>query len=209
MSYNQAVYILAKEGLEALAQSALAKKQSTPAQESHFLCNWMAESLKKKAYPKCLAKDLTRWIRDGRSLGAGAQLTSLLQRIEAQYRQVAEQKSGLGKAFNAWLEELRAQDVLVITDSEVSGKLKLDNDGLPSVIISAPEFEKAIVGDELVKPLALYIRADEAMLASSALAHGLLLSQANKKTSLIKHHKTFQVFPKNEQPELALLVSKI
>ncbi|MBV7314490.1 DUF2913 family protein [Shewanella sp. NIFS-20-20] len=209
MSYNQAVYTLAQDGLAALAQSALAKKQATPAQESHFLCNWMAESLKKKAYPKCLAKDLTGWIRDGRSMGAGAQLTSLLQRIEAQYRQVAEQQTGLGKALMAWLDDLQAQGVLVITDTDVNGKLKLDNDGLPSVIISASALAMAVVGDELTKPLALYIRADEAMLARSALAHGLLLSQGNKKTTLVKHHKTFQVFPNNAQPELVLLVAAL
>lgn len=206
MTYKQAILLMAREGLDALAQSALARKQPTPAQESHFLCNWMADALKKKTYPKFLAADLTAWVRDGRSLGAGAQLKQLLQRIVYQYGQLEGDNGALGLALRGWLEQLSADEVLVITDTPVTAKLKLDNDGLPSVIISAPEFAQSLAGDELVKPLTLYIRADEPMLAETALSCGLLLSQGDKKASLIKHHKAYRLYPGNELPSLALLI---
>jgi len=49
------------------------------------------------------------------------------------------------------------------------------------------------------------VRGDERVLAEVAFARGLLLSQGNKKTSLVKHHKSYRVMPGNEQPALALL----
>ncbi|MGI2257979.1 DUF2913 family protein [Shewanella sp. GXUN23E] len=207
MNYNQAILAMARDGLAALADSALARKQPTAAQESHFICSWMADALKKHTYPKSLARDLTIWVRDGRSLGAGAQLKSLLERIVAQYGAVEHQGTMLGSALNAWLDALRASEVLVITDTPVDSKLKLDNDGLPSVIISAPEYQQHIHSGELVKAITLYIRADEAMLAETALAQGLLLSCGDKKASLIKHHKAYRIYPANNQPGLALLIS--
>lgn len=49
------------------------------------------------------------------------------------------------------------------------------------------------------------MRGDEQLLASAACKQGLLLSQGNKKTTLIKHHKAYRLMPGNEQPALALL----
>ncbi|MCF1458877.1 MAG: DUF2913 family protein [Shewanella sp.] len=207
MNYNQAILGMARDGLAALADSALARKQPTAAQESHFICSWMVDALKKHAYPKCLARELTFWVRDGRSLGAGAQLKPLLEQIVTQYAALEHQGTSLGSALNLWLDELRSDGVLVITDTPVDGKLKLDNDGLPSVIISAPEYRQHIQDGELIKPVTLYIRADEAMLATTALAQGLLLSTGDRKSSLIKHHKAYRIYPANNQPGLALLIS--
>ncbi|MGL6123710.1 MAG: DUF2913 family protein, partial [Shewanella sp.] len=70
-TYNQAVLELALAGLADLTASAQTKKaQRTSAQESHFLCNWMVESLKEKRFSKLVADDLTAWIRLARSQGA-------------------------------------------------------------------------------------------------------------------------------------------
>lgn len=206
MTYNQAILAMARDGLSALSNSALARKAHTAAQESHFMCNWMAEALKKRTYPKCLANELTVWVRDGRSLGAGAGLKALLERIERQYGAVEQGGKPLGDALSAWLEQLKADEVLVITDTPIDAKLKLDNDGLPSVIISEPEFKGHITEGELIKPITLYIRAEENMLAETALQHGLLLSVGDKKASLIKHHKAYRIYPGNNQPGLSLLI---
>ena len=79
-TYNQAILELALAGLTDLTTSAQAKKaQRTPAQESHFLCNWMVEALKEKRFSKLVAEDLTTWIRMARSQGAGAELKRLLE----------------------------------------------------------------------------------------------------------------------------------
>ncbi|HCE53359.1 MAG TPA: hypothetical protein DER18_18400, partial [Shewanella baltica] len=73
--------------------------------------------------------------------------------------------------------------------------------------IDAKEFNQHIKDNQLVKPINLYVRADEQTLTRIALSHGLLLSQGNKKTSLIKHHKTYQIFPHNQQPALCQLLA--
>lgn len=207
-TYNQAVLELALAGLADLTASAQTKKaQRTSAQESHFLCNWMVESLKEKRFSKLVADDLTAWIRLARSQGAGAELKRLLERIVYQYQSIETSEPALGTALNAMIETLKQADWLVFTDTEISAKLKLDGDGQSSLVIDAKEFNQHIKDNQLIKPINLYVRADEQTLTRIALSHGLLLSQGNKKTSLIKHHKTYQIFPKNQQPALCQLLA--
>ncbi|MGI2130859.1 DUF2913 family protein [Shewanella baltica] len=207
-TYNQAVLELALAGLADLTASAQTKKaQRTSAQESHFLCNWMVESLKEKRFSKLVADDLTAWIRLARSQGAGAELKRLLERIVHQYQTVETSEQALGTALNAMIETLKQAEWLVFTDTEISAKLKLDGDGQSSLVIDAKEFNQHIKDNQLVKPINLYVRADEQTLTRITLSHGLLLSQGNKKTSLVKHHKTYQIFPHNQQPALCQLLA--
>ncbi len=206
-TYNQAILALALEGLSDLAASVEGKKAArTPAQESHFLCNWMVGALKEKRFSKLVADDLTAWIRLARSQGAGAELKSLLERIVFQYQSVKDSEQNLGTALTALIAELRQAEWLVFTDTEINTKLKLDGDGLPSLVIDVKEFTEHIHDEKLIKPINIYVRADEQEIAQKALSHGLLLSQGNKKTSLIKHHRTYQIFPNNQQPALCLLL---
>ncbi|MCS6207361.1 DUF2913 family protein [Shewanella baltica] len=207
-TYNQAVLELALAGLADLTASAQTKKaQRTSAQESHFLCNWMVASLKEKRFSKLVADDLTAWIRLARSQGAGAELKRLLERIVHQYQTVETSEQALGMALNAMIATLKQAEWLVFTDTEISAKLKLDGDGQSSLVIDAKEFNQHIKDNQLVKPINLYVRADEQTLTRIALSHGLLLSQGNKKTSLVKHHKTYQIFPHNQQPALCQLLA--
>ena len=206
-TYNQAVLELALAGLADLTASAQTKKaQRTSAQESHFLCNWMVESLKEKRFSKLVADDLTAWIRLARSQGAGAELKRLLERIVYQYQSIETSEPALGTALNAMIATLKQANWLVFTDTEISAKLKLDGDGQSSLVIDAKEFNQHIKDNQLIKPINLYVRADEQTLTRIALSHGLLLSQGNKKTSLIKHHKTYQIYPKNQLPALCQLL---
>lgn len=207
-TYNQVVLELAIAGLADLTASAQTKKaQRTPAQESHFLCNWMVESLKEKRFSKLVADDLTAWIRLARSQGAGAELKHLLERIVYQYQAIEQTEPALGIGLNAMLEELKQAQWLVFTDTDITAKLKLDGDGQSSLVIDAKEFSQHIKDNQLVKPINLYVRADEQQLTRIALSHGLLLSQSNKKTSLIKHHKTYLIYPHNQQPALCQLLA--
>ena len=207
-TYNQVVLELAIAGLADLTASAQTKKaQRTPAQESHFLCNWMVESLKEKRFSKLVADDLTAWIRLARSQGAGAELKHLLERIVYQYQAIEQTEPALGIGLNAMLEELKQAQWLVFTDTDITAKLKLDGDGQSSLVIDAKEFNQHIKDNQLVKPINLYVRADEQQLTRIALSHGLLLSQSNKKTSLIKHHKTYRIYPHNQQPALCQLLA--
>ncbi|SUI76430.1 DUF2913 family protein [Shewanella morhuae] len=207
-TYNQVVLELAIAGLADLTASAQTKKaQRTAAQESHFLCNWMVESLKEKRFSKLVADDLTAWIRLARSQGAGAELKHLLERIVYQYQAIEKTEPALGIGLNAMLEELKQAQWLVFTDTDITAKLKLDGDGQSSLVIDAKEFSQHIKDDQLIKPINLYVRADEQQLTRIALSHGLLLSQSNKKTSLIKHHKTYRIYPHNQQPALCQLLA--
>lgn len=206
-TYNQAVLELALAGLADLTASAQTKKaQRTPAQESHFLCNWMVGSLKEKRFSKLVADDLTAWIRLARSQGAGAELKPLLERIVFQYQTVEKSGSALGAALNAMIAALIEDNWLVFTDTEISTKLKLDGDGQSSLVIDAKELAQHIKDEQLIKPINLYVRADEQQLTRIALSHGLLISQGNKKASLIKHHKAYKIYPDNQLPSLCQLL---
>ncbi len=207
-TYNQAMLILAQAGLEALASSASSHKaKRTPAQESHFLCNWMVESLKEKRFSKLVADDLTQWIRAARSQGAGAQLPNLFSRIVRQYQVATSNTQGLGNALLQLIEAMKALGWLVITESQIDTKLKLDGQGQSSLIINAKELTEHLANGELIKPISLYLRGDENTLAEQALAQGLILSQGNKKTTLIKHHKAYILKPGNNLIKLCLLIN--
>ncbi|QQO84754.1 DUF2913 family protein [Shewanella algae] len=204
-SYNQALLALTQAGLAALAErNHAAGSIKTPAAESHFLCNWMVQSLKEKRFSKLLVEDLTRWIREGRSLGAGAKLPEVLQRIQAQYLP-AINNAAVGQSLQNLIAELQAEGWLVILDFEVSGKLKLDSQGQNSLVISTEQYQQHLLDGKLIKPITLYIRADEQLIAQFAVKHALLFSQGDKKASCIKHHKAYRLYPDNQQPALALL----
>ncbi|MCG9729870.1 DUF2913 family protein [Shewanella sp. Isolate13] len=206
ITYNQAVLEFANAGLKALSEaSAKSSSVRTPAAESHFLCSWMVTALKQRTFSKLVADDLTLWVRQGRSMGAGAELKTLLEKIKAQYSYISDKQTGLGQCLKSMLAELESQDWIVITDEEVTKKLKLDSDGCNSLVISEEQFTQRIDGDEIIKPITLYVRADETKFAELAYRHNLLLSPGNKKSSLIKHHKAYQVWPKNLQPALTIL----
>lgn len=208
ITYNQAVLAFAIAGLDALAEaSAKSSSVRTPAAESHFLCSWMVTALKQRTFSKLVAEDLTLWIRQARSMGAGAELKTLLEKIKAQYSYISDKQTGLGASINNMIAALESQEWLIITDQEVTKKLKLDSDGCNSLIISDDQFTQRIVGDELIKPITIFVRADETLLAKIAYQHNLLLSPGNKKASLIKHHKAYQVWPRNEQPALTILLA--
>ena len=204
-SYNQAILALAEAGLAALtARNDNPTSIKTPAAESHFICNWMAQSLKERRFPKLVAEDLTRWIREGRSKGAGAQLPELLTRIKNQYLPAME-NAQVGQSLQALIAELESVGWLIILDCEVSGKLRLESDGQNSLVISVEQYEQHLIDGKLIKPITLFIRADEQLIAQYAVKHALLLSQGDKKTSSIKHHKAYRLYPGNCLPTLALL----
>lgn len=209
-TYNQALLEMAGQSLAELARTAEQKAgKRTPAQESHFLCSWMAESLKEKRFSRLVMEDLKEWVQLGRTLGAGADLKGLLERIIRQYERAMAAPTQLGTRLNALLVELAAAGWLVITESEINAKLKLQSGGQPSLIISASEYGEHIEDGELTRPLTLYVRGDEQQLARAAFTHALLLSQGNKKGSLVKHHKAYRLMPGNAQPARALLADAI
>ncbi|MFT5705379.1 MAG: hypothetical protein ACI8SK_001334 [Shewanella sp.] len=205
-TYNQALLELVQAGLAALEQrSANGNAIKTTTAESHFLCSWMVQALKERRFAKLVADDLTHWISIARSMGAGAQLPLMFKRIEIQYSAVQGAKH-LGDALQAMLTDLEQNDWLVILDAEVDTKLKLASDGRNSLIISVDQYQSRIQDHKIIRPITLYVRASEQLLAQAAAKHGLLVSQGDKKSSLIKHHVMYQVFPGNRQPALALLL---
>lgn len=214
--YNQALLDMASQSLAELARTAELKAgKRTPAQESHFLCTWMADSLKEKRFSRLVMEDLKGWIQQGRTLGAGADLKGLLERIQSQVGRAVAEPSRLGAKLAALVAELQEAGWLVLTDTEIeakseaqrSAKLRLLGQGQSSLVISAGVYQGHIEGGELLKPITLYVRGDEQWLAQGAVRHGLLLSQGDKKTTQVKHHKAYRLVPANAQPALALLAT--
>ena len=71
-AYNQALLEMARQSLAELERTAAQKTgKRTPAQESHFLCTWMADSLKEKRFSRLVMEDLKAWVQLGRTLGRG------------------------------------------------------------------------------------------------------------------------------------------
>ncbi|NKF49808.1 DUF2913 family protein [Shewanella sp. WXL01] len=208
-TYNQAILELAQTGTQALnTWAAQFSSPRTAAQQSHYLCSWMVESLKTKRFSKLVADDLTMWIRTARSQGAGAQLAELLANIERHYQVAQQHDSQLGTKLEQLLETLEELDWLVIADTTIDTKLKLNSEGQSSLVVCADVLEDAIKDGELIKSILVYVRGNEAQFAKQALAQGLLVSQGNKKASLIKHHKAYQIGVANQLKQLCLLTAQ-
>lgn len=217
-NYHQALLSLAQTALTALEKKvSCSSNLTTSAAQSHFLCSYLVQAQKQKLFSKLVAKDIDSWIRDGRSLGANAALPALLKRIVTQY-QAAVPAEQVGVKLHELLNDCEQQSWVVITDKALThkarthassrAKLKLSSQGNNSLIIDNQEFQSAQVDGKLTAPVTLYIRANEQLVAKLALEHGLLLSQGDKKASLIKHHKAYQLNPNNRQNALALLYNR-
>nr|WP_283104605.1 DUF2913 family protein [Shewanella olleyana] len=210
-TYNQAILDVAEAGIQALQDSAENQKaKRTPAQESHFLCAWLVESFRIKRFSKLVADDLSAWIRMARSQGAGAMLPQLFERIAKQYRQVQQSELSQHQGITQLLAELESEDWFVIADSAFSDdrgtKLKLAGNGQSSLVVCELQLESHFDGEKLVKSLPIYVRGDENHFAEKALEKGLLVSPGNKKTSMIKHHKTYLIAPNNQLKQLCFLI---
>ncbi|GIU47780.1 DUF2913 domain-containing protein [Shewanella sp. KT0246] len=210
-TYNQAILDVAEAGIKALQDSAENQKATrTPAQESHFLCAWLVESFRIKRFSKIVADDISAWIRMARSQGAGAMLPQLFERIAKQYRLVEQAELTQLQSVTQLLTELENEDWFVISDSAFSDnsstKLKLAGNGQSSLVVCELQLQSHFDGEKLIKPLPIYVRGDENHFAAKALEKGLLVSPGNKKTSLIKHHKTYIIAPNNQLKALCFLV---
>ncbi|MGL5949216.1 MAG: DUF2913 family protein [Aeromonas sp.] len=206
MPYHQALLAMARTSLAELARTGAQKASPrSRAQESHFLCTWLADGLKTKRFDRQVKEQLELWIQTARSQGAAADLTGLLERLIAQYDAALAAPTALGDKLDALCDELRAQNWHVIRDCALDGKARLPGDGNGSVVICANAQANALAGNELIAPLTLYMRGSEMTLALLAAKHGLLLSQGIKKGSLVKWHHAYRLYPDNAQPALALL----
>ncbi|MCL1123800.1 DUF2913 family protein [Shewanella surugensis] len=206
-TYNEAILELATAGLQALEEFNVTASVKTPTTRSHFICHWMVNALKNKHFPKLVANDLTLWIRQARSQGTSTDLPSILFKIKNQYTLIKDKQQGLGLGLTTFITQLEQEDWIIIKDQSLSPqlKLKLNSHGRSSLIISENDYFHNIQNDELIKPVTLYIRADETILVAKALKHHLLLTLGNKKASFIKHHKAYHVWPSNLAPTLSLL----
>ena len=120
-AYNQALLEMATQSLAELTRTGEQKAgKRTPAQESHFLCTWMAASLKEKRFSRLVMEDLKGWVQLGRTLGAGADLKGLLERIVSQYQNAMANPLQLGSKLANMLAELEQAGGLAGTDRERS-----------------------------------------------------------------------------------------
>ena len=124
-TYNQALLEMASQSLAELARTGAQKAgKRTPAQESHFLCTWMADSLKEKRYSRLGMEDLKAWVQLGRTLGAGADLKGLLERIIRQYERAMAEPSGQGGLLAALLAHLQVNQADLLRWQAVSAEIK-------------------------------------------------------------------------------------
>jgi hypothetical protein len=202
-TYNQALLEMATASLAELVHTGAGRAVRTPAQESHFLSLWLVDSLKEKRFSRLVMEDLKGWVQQARTQGAGADLKGLLERIVRHYSQAATQ--GLEARLMALLDDCEEAGWLRVTQSVIDGRAKLASQGQASIVICSAELASACAGGELVKPLTLYVRGDEQVLARFAYRHGLLIGQGNKKQVRLKHHKAHLLMPGNALSALALL----
>lgn len=75
----------ALDELTALHKSG--KAVDAPIANNLYLVRWVTKAIKSQAYDRCVAADLIRWQKQGRSKGNNSDLTFTFRRISAFYAQ--------------------------------------------------------------------------------------------------------------------------
>ncbi|WP_163932483.1 DUF2913 family protein [Paraferrimonas sp. SM1919] len=208
-NYNQAIIEFVDAALTELEQWRGDSAAKSGKAENHFLTHWIVTAIKKQRFSNLIAKQLHAFVSQARSKGAGANLVAQLQDIQAQYQQVQGYEQGMGERLTALLEDVEAHDWETEFEDVLDEKIMIKGIGKPIVVLCASEYPATIVDGEFTKPVRLFVRGDAQAFAKLALKHKLLVSQGVKKTSLVKYHLTYTMYPQNLQPELPEIVNGI
>nr|WP_232313404.1 DUF2913 family protein [Enterovibrio coralii] len=159
MSYILDIKSLVDSALAELEEAkASGKIQSNPVSEESFLCRWVAQAMKKQRFSNTVAKEMTAWVQNGRSLGKNANIKGQMLHIAKVYHTVypeGDTHSPITRAqFDELVEKLNAEDWMIHTEYEINRKVRVISDGQHSFAVCSNALAKCFnEAGELVKPL--------------------------------------------------------
>ncbi|OBU20298.1 DUF2913 family protein [Photobacterium aquimaris] len=197
------IYNVVSSGLTALQEAqATGKAQKNPVSESIFLSAWVTKVLKQHSFDRCVVKTLQEWQQQSRTMGKNAQLKLHFSRLADTYAQVTNEQGQstviTPAVMTTFYTALEQQDWLVTNEYEVNRKVSHHTDGKASLVVCCAQYAEAMGdGDELVKPLSLYVRGNAQQFIDIAYQHGILLYKITDYKSKVKFHGEYVIYPHN------------
>ncbi|RXJ74252.1 hypothetical protein CS022_04115 [Veronia nyctiphanis] len=211
MNYVEEIQRLVDTALNELEKAISEKKiQSGPVSEEAFLCRWIAQAIKKQRFGNIVAREMTTWLQQGRSMGKHANVKGHLLHIQNVYQHFFPDGEPPAPVTHRQFEELIAsldnEEWMVHTEYEINRKVRVISDGLYSFAVCSETMVKAFDGrGVLVKPLSLFVRCPEPMFVKLATKQNLLVSKVSDYKSIVKYHAEYMLWPENRATCLAVL----
>lgn len=211
MSYIKEIKSVVDTALAELEEvKAAGKVQNNPVSEESFLCRWVAQAVKKQRFGNKVAKDMTMWVQQGRSMGKNANIKGQMLHIANVYHHFFPEGDAHAPVtrdvFDSLVSELEAADWMIHTEYEINRKVRVISDGQHSFAVCSVALAKCFNDQgELVKPLSLYVRGPEPWFIETVLQKGLLLTKVTDYKSIVKYHGEYQIWPNNQADTLVVL----
>lgn len=148
MSYINEIKSVVDSALADLEEvKAAGKVQSNPVSEESFLCRWVAQAIKKQRFGNAVAKDMTMWVQQGRSMGKNANIKGQMLHISRVYHHffpAGDEHAPITRAqFDSLVSELNAADWMIHTEYEINRKVRVISDGQHSFAVCSDALAKS------------------------------------------------------------------
>jgi hypothetical protein len=190
------------------AAHASGKLSNTPVSNTHYIVRWIATSIKTQRFPTIVAKDLIRWQKMGRSKGTATELHSQFKIISKLYSEHFVdgnyQAPVIDKTIDQFLDHMESIEWSVSTEFELLEKNQLFTEGESSLVLCAGQCDSCFDGgEELVKPISLFVRGNHTQFIEEANKFGFLMHKRSDYKSKVKYHGEYLLYPCNLGNQLA------
>ncbi len=193
---------------ELYAEHQSGKLANAPVANNHFLVHWVSKAIKAQRFNSCVAADLNRWLKAGRSKGNQSELLFTFKRISAFYKSFfdgGEQNVLTDNKVEAFLDEMENADWEVSTSEPLvgAGKVQIFTDGQNSLALCSEQCESCFDGELMIKPMSWFVRGNHAQFIEMASAAGFMVHKQTDYKSNVKYHGEYLIYPLNQGKQLA------
>jgi len=193
---------------ELFAEHQSGKLVNAPVANNHFLVHWVTKAIKSQRFASCVAADLTRWQKAGRSKGNQSELLFTFKRISAFYKRFFADQTGnviTDNRIELFLDQMEQADWEVSTSELLvgAGKVQIFTDGQNSLALCSQQCESCFEGELMVKPMSWFVRGNHAQFIEMASDAGFMVHKQTDYKSNVKYHGEYLIYPGNQGKQLA------
>jgi hypothetical protein len=206
--YFQEIQNVVNQALAELEhQHQQGKLIDAPNANKQYLVRWVTKAIKEQRFHSCVAKDLLRWQKMGRSQGNGLPLETIFKQISVFYGQFFDQQEAIitDAKIERFLDLMESLGWEVSTSEPIvgHGKIQIFTEGQNSLALCAKQCESCFDGENLVKPMSFFVRGNHALLIEKAGESGFMLHKRTEYKSNVKYHGEYWIYPNNHGEQLA------
>lgn len=191
------------------AEHKSGKVANAPIPNTHYLVRWVTKAIKGQRFETCVAKDLIRWQKAGRSKGTNAMLMETFERISKFYAEFfpegEDERVLKDSQIEAFLEVMEKEGWDVSTSEPIvnCGKIQFFTEGQNSLALCANQCDDSFDGEVMHKPMNWFVRGNHAQFVEMASKAGFMVHKVTDYKSNVKYHGEYIIYPANRGNQLA------